>query len=288
MSVKLFYDSQCDLGEGLFYANSKLYWFDINKKHFYYCKDDGSHLSQHVFTEQFSTGAVIQNNVLLLVSETGLWCFNTASKVLEKIIDLEADNAVTRSNDGRADRQGGFWIGTMGKQAEMGAGTLYRYYQGKITTLYENISIPNAICFSPSGDYVYFADSKVQIIYRWALDRAGWPKGEPEIWVDLSETTISPDGAVVDKAGFLWNAQWDGSRIVRYTPNGHEDCIVNLPVSRPTCPVFGGRTYSRLFITSAREGLSQEKLALEPYAGGIFSMPLSVSGLPDAKVLLIE
>lgn len=284
MNVTVFQDCHCQLGEGTLGTEDTLYWFDILAKRFYGCDLATRSVQERSFNEYFSAAAKLQNGGLLIASETGLWRLSTFNSELEKLADLEATNPMTRSNDGRADRQGGFWISTMGKQAQDKAGAIYRYYQGEVVQLRANISIPNAICFSLSGDCAYFADSKLAHIYRWTLDAAGWPIGEPSLWVDLSGTSIEPDGAVIDSQGFMWNAQWNGSRVVRYTPEGKIDQIIKLPVSRPTCPTFGGSHYQTLFISSAIGDLSADELSQQPQAGAILAYPLSIAGLPEPEV----
>ena len=277
---------QCDLGEGIFSLGEKLYWFDINTRYFYTFSPNRARLSSVELHEQFSAGASTDTNDFLFASETGLWLFDPIAQVLEKYKSVEENMPETRSNDGRADYQGGFWFGTMGKKAESCRGSLYRLYKGEVFRLRTKLSIPNAICFAPDGQSAYFADSAEQVIYSWHLDEEGWPIGEPNIWVDLSDTDISPDGAVIDSLGCMWNAQWDGSRIVRYLPDGEVDRMIYLPVSRPTCPAFWGSTFRHLAITSARDGLSPEKLTEEVSSGNIFSISLEVAGLPNCKVLL--
>lgn len=286
MTVTIFQDCHCQLGEGTLGTEQTLYWFDILAKRFYSCDLATNSVKQRSFNEYFSAAAKLQDGGLLLASETGLWRLHNFASELEKLIDLEATHPSTRSNDGRADRQGGFWISTMGKQAQDQAGAIYRYYQGQLVQLRTHISIPNAICFSPQGDYAYFADSKLAQIYRWALDSAGWPVGEARLWVDLSGTHIEPDGAVIDSQGFMWNAQWNGSRVVRYNPEGQIDQILQLPVSRPTCPSFGGQHYQTLFISSALADLSTDELSQQPHAGAILAYTLPIAGLPESEVQL--
>lgn len=92
-----------------------------------------------------------------------------------------------------------------------------------------------------------------------------------------------PDGSTVDAGGGLWNAQWDGSCVVRYDRNGVETARVDLPVSRPTCVAFGGSALDRLFITTARIGLDQQQLQREPGAGGVFVAHPGQRGLPERR-----
>jgi sugar lactone lactonase YvrE len=172
------------------------------------------------------------------------------------VADLDAENPVTRSNDGRADPYGGFWIGTMGKKAEPGAGAIYRYYRGEVRRLYANISISNGICFSPDGTTAYFTDTPTRKIMQVNMDSDGWPEGEPDVFVDMNEEGLNPDGAVVDASGRLWNAQWGANRVACYGPDGRFLSEVRFSARQVTCPAFGGDRMRTLFATSAAQGLN--------------------------------
>lgn len=284
--IRSFQLNSCRLGEGPLWAHERLYWFDILAKRLYHCASDGSDTQVFQFQEHFSAAALTNTDDLLLASETGLWRFNPATQALSKLIELEAENPVTRSNDGRADRQGGFWIGTMGKSAESEAGSIYRYYQGELTKLRDKLTITNSICFAPDGKTAYFADTALSQIYQWDLDSQGWPQGEPRLFVDLSADGISPDGSVIDSQGYLWNAQWGSARLVRYAPDGQLDKIIHLPLSQPSCPAFGGADLSRLFVTSATVDMSSAAIAQEPQAGHVLEINLPVQGYPEGVVEL--
>jgi len=117
-----------------------------------------------------------------------------------------------------------------------------------------------------------------------SIDKStGLPNGP---WQDFAKVNppSEPDGAVVDSAGYVWNAQWNGSSVIRFAPDGSVDRVLKLPVSRPTCPAFGGKDLKTLYISSAREGLSAEQLAAEPLAGGVFAVEVDVPGLPENLV----
>jgi sugar lactone lactonase YvrE len=114
----------------------------------------------------------------------------------------------------------------------------------------------------------------------------GLPVGEWTLFADVSDGRGYPDGAVVDSQGYLWNAKWGGSCVVRHAPDGSIDRIVEVPVSQVTCPAFGGPDLKTLFITTANKNLSAEQLAAEKVAGGLFAIEVDVAGLPEATILL--
>jgi len=205
----------------------------------------------------------------------------------EVLCPLEADNPVTRSNDGRADPWGGFWIGTMGHNLEPDAGAIYRYYQGELRRLYTPITVPNAICFSPDRRFGYFADTVKSKVWRQPLNPAdGWPQGDPEVFLDFTDAGIFPDGAVCDSAGYFVNAQWGAARVARYSPGGAFDSEFPLPTDHITCPGFGGADLRRMFVTSAMQGLSEQHLDRQPEAGKTFSFEVETPGQTEHQVIL--
>ena len=269
----------CALGEGpLWHPTRKaLFWFDILGKQLF-CK--GEARQAWSFDEHVSAAGWVDHDTLLLASATGLWRFDIASGARELVVALEADTPVTRSNDGRADPQGGFWIGTMGCAAEAHAGAIYRYYKGEVRKLFADITISNAICFAPCGRLAYFTDTFSKRIQRVALDGDGWPTGAPAVFLDLRADGLNPDGAVVDRDGNLWNAQWAAGRVACYDPQGRYLRHVAVPASQATCPAFGGAEASTLFVTSAATGVE------EAQGGMTFFENVGVQGQQEHQVIL--
>lgn len=144
----------------------------------------------------------------------------------------------------------------MGKNAEHEAGAIYRFYKGEIRKLFDRITIPNSICFSPDQPTAFFTDTKTRKIMRQSLETQGWPIGEPEIFVDLNVDGLNPDGSVIDAEGHLLSAQWGASRVARYSPEGTLTSIIEVPATQPSCHAFGGSDLRTLFITSAAEKIS--------------------------------
>lgn len=277
----------CTLGEGVFWhpLREQLFWFDIVDRRL--LSRDGDQPLEWAFDERISAAGWVDEQVLLIASETALQTFDLATGARETLCPLEADNPLNRSNDGRADPWGGFWIGTMGLNAEKQAGAIYRYYRGELRRLFADISITNAICFSPDRRYAYFADTARQQIWRQPLDELhGWPQGEAQPFIDGRVAGVSPDGAVIDTQGRLWSAQWGASRVACYDSNGDFQQAVAFPASQISCPAFGGPGLSTLFATSAREGLDDEQLAAEPQAGKLFGVEVPAHGQAEHRVIL--
>ena len=281
MTVHVFDDTACTLGEGPLWhpTRRQMFWFDIMGRSLLTRTADGPGSWQ--FDGHVSAAGWVDEDSLLIASETNLAVFDLATGITDIVCPLEADNPGTRSNDGRADPWGGFWIGTMGKALEPDAGTIYRYYQGEIRPLYQQITVPNAICFSPDRRHGYFADSAKATIWRQGLDEAdGWPEGEPEIFVDLKPEGLTPDGAVVDAEGRLWNAQWGSARIACYGPDGALLETIGMPTDLTTCPAFGGETLTALFCTTATEILTAAQREAQPLAGMTFVTETAITAFP--------
>ncbi|MEE3316756.1 MAG: SMP-30/gluconolactonase/LRE family protein [Pseudomonadota bacterium] len=282
IKAEVFDTRTCELGEGAFWhpTQERLYWFDILGDRL--LSRDGDQAVKWAMNEHCSAAGWIDDSTLLIASETGLWRFDTANGSRDLITPLEANDPTTRSNDGRADPHGGFWIGTMGKRAETGRGAIYRFYLGTLRKVVSGITIPNSICFTPDGGAVYFTDTTVgQIMYQ-PLDDAGWPTGAARVFLDLGTRGIHPDGSVVDGEGALWNAQWGLGRVVRYLPDGTEDIIVTVGGAHSSCPAFGGPDLQTLFVTTACEGIENPDTA----QGRVYTAQVPIKGRSEPRVIL--
>lgn len=276
----------CVLGEGPLWhpEREQLFWFDVHG-HRLLSRDGPQELSWQ-FDASVSAAGWVDHDTLLVASDTQLVRFDIASGRSEPVTELEADLPETRSNDGRADPFGGFWIGTMGKRAEPGQGAVYRYYRGELRQLFDRLTIPNAIAFHPGGRMASFADTPARVIRRVELGPEGWPTAEPKDWIDLRAAGQNPDGAVFDAKGHLWVALWGAGRVARFGPDGARVDELTLPVPQPSCPAFGGDGLDQLFVTSAREDLDKDALLAAPDSGAVFTTRPGVAGLPEHQVIL--
>jgi sugar lactone lactonase YvrE len=282
MTVEVFSDTRCRLGEGPLWhpERSELFWFDILGKRLY-AKGAGN--ARHwQFDEHVSAAGRIDKETLMIASETGLYRFDLGTGERSLVVALESDNRVTRSNDGRADPWGGFWIGTMGKTAERGAGAIYRFHAGEIRKLVSEVTISNSICFAPDRSAAYYTDTRVGKIMRQRLAVAdGWPEGAPQVFRDLGHSdALGVDGSVIDSEGSLWNAQWGAGRVARYAPDGQLLETVAVPTPQASCPAFGGPNLKTLYITTAADGVEDED------AGKTFAARIDIAGVADPVVRL--
>ncbi|HSC83629.1 MAG TPA: SMP-30/gluconolactonase/LRE family protein [Pseudomonas sp.] len=187
-----------------------------------------------------------------------------------------------RFNDGRCDRQGRFWAGSMllDMAAGIPAGVLYRYADGQLHAYLDDLIVPNGLAFSPDGDTMYLSDSHPDVQAIWAFDYdidSGTPSNR-RLFVDMRQHLGRPDGAAVDAEGCYWICGNDAGLIHRFTPAGKLDRSLSVPVKKPAMCAFGGADLSTLFVTSIRPA---GDLADQPLAGGVFALRPGVQGLPE-------
>jgi sugar lactone lactonase YvrE len=289
VATTILHDRRCHLGEGPSYdaATDTAWWFDILERNLLEADLATGKVTVHTLPLMASMIAFIDDAHQLLAAENGIYVRDLSDGRLTLHTPLEADNAATRSNDGRVHPCGALWIGTMGRKAEQGAGAIYRFHRGEVSKLYSGISIPNAICFSPDGATAYFADSREGILHRVAIDPAtAMPIGNPAALYDHRGQSGILDGAVVDAEGLIWNARWGGHCIDAYTPEGARVRTIRVPAMQPSCPVFVGRDFGRLLVTSAFEGMDDEARAADPHHGRTFILDVGAIGRPEPRVRL--
>lgn len=288
IEVKALSSHRAELGEGASYdpQSDSLLWFDIVNGLLLQHPLAGNETIVHRIGQMASAVATIDHGRQLIFTETGFFVRDRLSGGLTLLAPLEADTPATRSNDARVHPSGAFWAGTMGKKAETGAGAIYWFFKGEIRRLFDRISIPNSIAFSPDGRIAYFVDSAIGDLMRVACDPAtGLPTGEPQVFARI-EGPGDFDGSVVDKDGTLWNARWGEGRLLAYAPDGTLTRTIALPASQVTCPAFIGPNADRLAVTSAFVGLEAEVRAREPHAGATFHLDLPVRGRHEPAVLI--
>ncbi|HEX6957317.1 MAG TPA: SMP-30/gluconolactonase/LRE family protein [Ferrovibrio sp.] len=289
MTATVFSDLVCMLGEGpaAHPALGRLFWFDILGRRLIEKPFQGGAARVHALPFMASMMAVVDDHTQLIAAEDGLYLRDVASGSLRLHRPLEADNPMTRSNDGRVHPSGALWIGTMGKKAETGAGALYWFFRGEIRRLFFGISIVNSIAFSPDGRIAYFADTALGAIWRIDTDpRTGLPAGERRVFATIPPGEGGPDGSVVDADGLLWNARWGGACLDVYAPDGRRRRSLPMPARQVSCPAFIGAAADRLIVTSATENMDAAALRADPLAGQTFLVDPPVAGRFDPPVAL--
>lgn len=284
---KALIEDRMELGEGPTFdaLSGTLYWFDILGKSLCAYDVEAGALTSHALPFLGSVLAIIDEKRHLIASDQGLFLRDSGGKLTAYApIEIKPEN---RSNDGRVHPSGALWIGTMSRTAETGAGAIYHVAGTTITKMFNAVSIPNGICFSPDGSVGYFNDSKVNHMMRVELDPAtGLPTSSPTVFIDQSQRQGVIDGSVVDLEGTIWNANWDGGGVDRYAPDGRHIARYAAPVRRPTCPAFYGKNFDRLAVTSCWEGMTDEERAKDALAGVTFDLGISVRGKAEPRFKL--
>lgn len=279
----------CHLGEGPTYdpVADRLFWFDIVEKKLFEHELRAGRTTVHDLPVMASALAMVDGDRQLLAAETGLWLRDRVGGALSPVVEIEADDPLTRSNDARVHPCGAFWIGTMGKAAERKAGSIYWYFRGELRRLYGEITIPNSICFSPDGSTAYFADTMKNILFRVDCDPAtGLPSSEPSVFFDWRRGEGGLDGSVTDRDGLLWNARWGAGSVDAYDASGKRIRSVAVPARQPSCPAFVGGDLSRMAVTSAWQDMDEAARAADPMAGMTFLLPGAFRGKPEPRVAL--
>lgn len=275
------------LGEGVTWCDrgQVLYWTDIETSTLWRYRPHDGALHQWSMPERLASFALCEaDGWLLLGLASRLAFFHPSTRAIVPVTDVEPD-LPTRLNDGACDRQGRFVFGTLHEPTAGPKQAIGGFWRLNHDLSLERLPLPgvaisNSIAFSPDGGTMYFCDSPTRRIQRCDYgDRIG----NVRTFVTLDDPRGEPDGSAVDHEGGLWNAQWGLGRVVRYTPDGRLDHIVEVPASQPTKPAFGGTDYATLYITSARAGLDETTLASQPYAGALFFAETGYRGLPEPR-----
>ena len=290
--VECVLDCRDKLGEGVMWCpvERALYWVDVPMPSFLHRWDPktGKH-DAWPMPEMITSLAKRNDGTLLVASHHGLNIFDPRKTKLARIAAPEADRPKNRANDGGTDGKGRFWFGTMYNNVAPdggylaipeSTGVLYKVEPGlRIVPMDGDIGVSNAICWSPDYSRMYFADTLIGAIYAYDFDLELGGMSNKRVFAKLDHHGY-PDGATVDAEGYLWNARWEGGSLIRFAPDGAVDAIVPIPANRVTCCAFGGDDLDTLYVTTSRLHLTEQELAAQPQAGGVFALKPGVKGLP--------
>jgi len=270
------------LGEGPVWVarEDRLYWFDIQGRRLNWFSPADGAWGRFQLPVRSSVAAPRAQGGLVLVTESGLAAFDTVAGRFELRRPMTFGPGF-RTNDGKVDLAGRLWWSSRDDNPDRRPGTIFRTDpDGRTHRVLEGVLTANTVSVSPDGATMYLADSDLRLLWSFPIAPDG-SLGERRVFASLEgESAGTFDGSAVDAEGYLWNAQWGAWRIVRYTPDGRIDRIVETPVQQPSSCAFGGLGLATLYVTSARENLSKDALARQPQAGHLFAFVPGVSGLP--------
>ena len=262
-----------------------LYWVDIPAKRLYRFNLNSRLEQSWELPELVSAVVPRASGGVVLTLHKRVVVFDPETETLETLCQPDS-NPDNRSNDARCDALGRLWLGTM--QNNLGAngesqairqssGSLYRIESdGSVFEMLTGVGISNGLAWSPDSTTMYFADSLKGQMYAFDYDLEPGLISNRRVFSSFERGV--PDGSAVDSEGFLWNARWGGSCLVRFSPDGRIDRVLELPVTQPSSCTFGGENLEILFVTSASMGLSQNNL-LE---GCVLAFDVGVRGCPSS------
>ncbi|WES68364.1 SMP-30/gluconolactonase/LRE family protein [Superficieibacter sp. HKU1] len=260
-----------------------LFWTDILQKQIH---------SFHVITrrheilsfpEEVGCFALRHDGGFIVAMRSGIWLTDADGTLVKKVCDNPNNPQLARFNDGGTDPLGRFWAGTYWGPRDYNGALLVRVDNNlKVSVVQSDILGANGLAFSPDNRWMYTSDTPNHTIYKTPLDIRGEP-GLREKWKTFPHGHGRPDGAAMDSEGCYWSALFDGFRIARFSPQGELLEEHSLPVRCPTMVCFGGDDMKTLFITTTRENMTADEIALRPLSGAIFTLPVTVAGVSKPR-----
>lgn len=277
-------DARARLGECPVWSidEQALYWVDINAPSLNrFDPQSGANLAWPMPSAIGSFAMRAQGGFVAALRD-GIWLVDRAGRLGDRMAEAPYDPSHHRFNDGRADRAGRFWVGTMNERRDAASGALYcldAYFA--LSRVLDGITISNGLAWSPDQRTLYHADTPVRTINAYAFDAAtGTVSGRRE-FAHFDVETERPDGAAVDSEGCYWTAFYRGGKVVRLSARGERLAEFPLPAMCPTMCAFGGPDLRTLYVTTARQMREADELARLPQSGGIFAMRVDVPGLAE-------
>ncbi|KKI92782.1 gluconolactonase [Bacillus sp. SA1-12] len=233
------------------------------------------------FSSNITSVVKAKDSKLLLSTRNQLILFDETNKASKELISLDDLGKNMRFNDGKCDPYNRFWVGTMSEDGARGKANLYVVdANGEMKKAKEGLSISNGLAWNQAGDTIFVIDTPTNKIMSYPFSKETTELKEGSVVIDLKDIKGSPDGMTIDINDRLWIALWGGYRVICVDPRlGKIVASITLPVSNVTSCTFGGSDMRTLYITTAREGVGNDKLKLEPLAGSLFSCQLEVQGL---------
>ena len=267
------------LGEGPHwdYESGVLHWVDIMSPSLF--TSDSSVTTRKSISLPDMTGFAIpkESGGFIFGSESGVYGLESDGSIIQ-LCDPESHLPNNRFNDAKCDSRGRLWLGSMSISSVPNQGSLWRYADGEVTHIFDDITIGNGLGWSPDSTIFYYTDSGARTIWSFDYDLDSGTIANRRIFAQFDSSDGSPDGLSVDSSGNLWIAMWDGWCLRNFSSSGEELCRIELPVPRPTSCTFGGTDLKTLYITSARTELSESQLREAPLSGSLFSINVDVIG----------
>jgi sugar lactone lactonase YvrE len=263
-------------------AEQALYFVDINAPSLVrFDPATGEHRAMPMPASIGSFGLRASGGFVVALRD-GVWLAGWDGRLERKVADAPYEPEHHRFNDGRVDRQGRFWVGTMNEARDANSAALYRLERdGTLARVLDGIMISNGLAWSPDGRTMYHADTPTHVVRAFAFDAASGTPSRPREFARWTGETDRPDGGAVDSAGHYWSAFYRGGKVVELDGTGRVVRELPFPAMCPTMCAFGGGDLRTLYVTSARQQRPDDELARFPQSGGVFAMRVDVPGLPE-------
>ena len=284
MRAELVLDCKNEHGEGIFWnpADGLVWWTDIEGCALWSYDPSTLHAVSHPMEERVCCFAPRAAGGLIVAYADRVVLLDLDAMAETLVARFEPANAETRLNDGRTDRQGRLIVGGMNEgSGAPDSSVLCIDTDLSVKTIIDKVSCANSTCFSPDGSTMFFADTPDREIVAFDYDTASGSVSNRRVHASFKDEPGLPDGSCVDAEGGVWNAEWEGRRVVRIAPDGTIDRIIEVPVWKPTCCAFGGPELDTLFITTSRLMSDEDVLSKEPESGGLFAVKPGVCGVID-------
>ena len=271
------------LGEGAVWDSEKqvLYWVDImGCKVYIYDPQTGENKG---FDTPSHVGTVVtrESGGLMLALTEGFAALDTDSGQVEYLQKVEGEYPDNRFNDGKCDPAGRFWAGTMPYKGGDG-GSLYRLdTDGSVHHQFGGVGCSNGLVWTSDNSTFYYIDTHKRRVDAFDYELATGAISNRRTAFECDPEKGFPDGCTIDEEDMIWIAFWGGGRVGRYNPATGE-CLENIEIpgaKQITSCAFGGANLNELYITSASEGLSDEKMIEQENAGSLFRHQVSVKGV---------
>jgi sugar lactone lactonase YvrE len=281
--IRRIWDGPATLGECPLWdeRNQRLYWIDSIAKKIWQADADGGNAQAHAVPDIIGSIGLCDDGRLIAGLAGGFAFIDIRQNeiAVERLGNPEPGSSDTRLNDGKVDRQGRFWCGSMNRDFAAANAALYRLDPDLAWHQVDTgFTVSNGIAFSLDGKSLYFSDSRVDRSYVYDLDCESGRLSNRRRFIDTTAYEGRIDGATVDSEGNYWGALFDGGAVACFSPEGNLVRLIELPVRYPTMCAFGGTDLDILYVTSATFTMNNEERNAEPLAGALFA----VHGL-DAK-----
>lgn len=281
--VELVLDSKSALGEGAIwnYKTGELIWVNITDKILNFYDPKLKYNKEMLTGQMIGTVVPAESGKMMVALENGFYEFDPETGSKKRIANPEEGIDGNRFNDGKCDPAGRFWAGTMSTEGKSQAGALYRLDpDSSVHKMIENVSISNGIVWSLDATKMYYIDTPTQKVMSWDYNQETGEISNPKTAIEIPEEMGSPDGMTIDAEGNVWIALWGGSAVGCWNPETGELLRkIEVPAKNVTSCAFGDEDLGTLYITTARQGTSEEELEKFPHAGGLFKTRPGVKGV---------